>query len=350
MLNRHKNLRSSIVVLTVLSLVFAYFTAPSADAASMTHAKDALSTSQPGVAATSTFTFTIDTPLSVGEYYEVNFFPEALNPAHFTNIATSSVTCADSASTTKTVIEDMDIVRCTATAAIASGTKTLIVANHTNPSANVYTIRLSTKQADHDVIEMADVMVAIVSTVTVSATVNSSLTFAISTVASSTNVNGVLTTSSTTNMTQIAFGDLTTLATSTIAQQLAVTTNAAYGYSVTVQQNQDLRTGNGATINAFPNGVPGAPAPWVNPTGTLGNDLTWGHFGLTSDDSGVFGANNLQGFNGASPITIMSNGGPSDGSTQNVGMAKVAYSVMVTGLQEAGDYSNALTYICTPEY
>jgi hypothetical protein len=193
-------------------------------------------------------------------------------------------------------------------------------------------------------------MVAIVSAVTVSATVNSSLTFSIAKVNESTNVNGVTTTASTSNNTLVSFGDLTVNATSSIGQQLEVTTNAAYGYTVTVQQNQDLSTGNGATINAFPNGNPAAPSGWVNPQGDMGDEDTWGHFGITTDDSGLFGAGNLQGFDGATPITVLSNNGPSDGQTQNIGMAKVAYAVMVSGLQEAGDYSNQLTYVCTPEY
>jgi len=46
----------------------------------------------------------------------------------------------------------------------------------------------------------------------------------------------------------------------------------------------------------------------------------------------------------------MYNGGPSDGTTDHVGVTQVAYSVRITSLQEAGDYTNTLTYICTPTY
>jgi hypothetical protein len=49
-------------------------------------------------------------------------------------------------------------------------------------------------------------------------------------------------------------------------------------------------------------------------------------------------------------MEVMYNGSPSDGSTQNVGLAKVAYRVQISALQEAGDYTNTLTYTVTPTY
>jgi hypothetical protein len=46
----------------------------------------------------------------------------------------------------------------------------------------------------------------------------------------------------------------------------------------------------------------------------------------------------------------MYHNGPSDGLTADIGTTTVAYTVGITALQEAGDYSNTLTYICTPTY
>jgi hypothetical protein len=81
--------------------------------------------------------------------------------------------------------------------------------------------------------------------------------------------------------------------------------------------------------------------------------------GLTSDDadlnSGEFGtstplfAGNIQA--STTPRQVFSHTGPSDGTTQNKGLIKVAYRIQIASLQEAGnDYTNVLTYIATPTF
>ena len=50
------------------------------------------------------------------------------------------------------------------------------------------------------------------------------------------------------------------------------------------------------------------------------------------------------------PQEVMYHGGPADGSMQDKGSVEVAYRIQITALQEAGDYTNTLTYVATPTY
>jgi hypothetical protein len=134
---------------------------------------------------------------------------------------------------------------------------------------------------------------------------------------------------------------------------VAVTTNATNGYSVTVQQNQDLTNAAGATIHAFPAG--GSPAAWSDPAGTLNATTTYGHLAFTTDDTTLtagnpYGGSKWNGFSGGTPVEVLYNGGPADGSTQGKAVANVAFRIAITSLQDAGDYTNTLTYIATPAF
>ena len=83
--------------------------------------------------------------------------------------------------------------------------------------------------------------------------------------------------------------------------------------------------------------------------------------GLTSDDtdlSSLGGYNDFYhggdawfaGLNNTDPMPIMHHDGPSDGVTQDKGVANILYQVEVASLQEAGDYETTLTYVCTPTF
>ena len=117
-------------------------------------------------------------------------------------------------------------------------------------------------------------------------------------------------------------------------------------------ENQDLSNAAGATINAFIDGSgTTTPTTWAPPSAVLDAPDTYGHLGLsTSDDIAGFSANKYIGLSTTTPRTIMSHSGPANGTTPQIGLASVVYSVQVSALQEAGDYSNILTYVCTPTY
>ena len=223
----------------------------------------------------------------------------------------------------------------------------------TNPTAGSYEFVVTAGAAD-----TGRTRVAILNNVTVTAVVDTSFVFTVAGLATSTSINSTSTTGSTTPTT-IPFGTLVAGAIKTLGQQLSVTTNARNGFVVTVQQSQNLLSSTGADIDGFIDGVyTNTPATWIAPTNSITNENTWGHWGLTTDDSDLnaqVGGGTFVGtlFVAASTTArnIFAHSGPADGTTVDKGTAKVAYNIQITPLQEAGnDYSTVLTYIATPTF
>lgn len=200
--------------------------------------------------------------------------------------------------------------------------------------------------------------VAILPNVVLTAAIATTFTFTVAGVATSTVINNATTTNSST-ATTLPFGTLVSGTTTTLGQQLNVTTNARNGFVVTVQANQPPTSGAGAIINSFEDGATTTvPEPWSLPTGILNQYNTYSHMGLTSNDldegsnefAGATSTKFVGNFFGV-PRAIFSNNGPSDGTTQNVGLADVAYSIAISPLQAAGnDYTDTLTYVATPTF
>mgnify|MGYP003430230695 FL=1 len=197
--------------------------------------------------------------------------------------------------------------------------------------------------------------VAIIDDVTVTAAVDTIFTFTVDGVGSGQTVNGV-TTTGVTSSTTIPFGTLVDGVASTTAQDLSVSTNASNGYVVTVQIDGGLQSSTGADIDGFVDGsYTDTPATWSAPSGTLGSENTYGHWGMTSDDFVTGRASEFATSTFASasttPRIVMGHDGPADGTTPGVGTARVGYKVEITGLQEAGDdYTTTLTYVATPTF
>ena len=135
-------------------------------------------------------------------------------------------------------------------------------------------------------------------------------------------------------------------------------TNASDGFSVTVEQDGELTGPDTATINSFYNSPDGTgsttPVVWASPGAEIAKDFTWGHMGVTTDDTtdtaeDYTGAK-FAGLDGSNATEIMAHTNPTLGTTQNSGLAAVAYKVEISSLQEAGDYTSVLTYICTPTF
>ncbi len=240
---------------------------------------------------------------------------------------------------------------------VSVGTKTFNFGNShvINPTTvQSYKVRIAGTATDQGI-----TMVAIVNQVTVTAVVDTSFTFTVAGVASGQAVNST-TTSTTTSAVAIGFGTLAPGVIVTGAQDLTVTTNAQNGFIVTVHEDQNLLSSNGADIDLFKDGAATAvPVVWTAPANTLGNESTYGHLGVTSDDADLNGAeftsaggNKWAGnFYATATRAIFSNTGPSDGTTQNVGKARVGYQVQVSALQEAAtDYTNHLIYVATPVF
>ncbi len=254
----------------------------------------------------------------------------------------------------------------------AAGAQTLTFDNVAASSSDVITVELApgnvtnpaTVQSYEFLITVANATndsgrtrVAIVDYVTVTAVVETSFDFVVSGLATSTTINATSTTGSTT-ATQIPFGVLNAGTVYTMAQQLNVTTNARNGFVVTVEQDGNLESSTGADIDGFSNGTyVNTPVAWSAPTNVLLNENTWGHWGLTSNDTdlnaGEFtsGGGNKWVAASTTPREVFSHTGPADGTTQDYGLASVGYQVQITPLQEAADdYITTLMYIATPTF
>lgn len=219
----------------------------------------------------------------------------------------------------------------------------------TNPTAGSYEFYVTAGTVD-----TGRTRVAILDNVDVTAVVNTSFTFTVTGLATSTAVNGTSTTGSTT-ATAIPFGVLTAGEPKTLAQRLNVTTNARNGFVVTVEQDQNLLSSTGADIDGFANGTyTNTPTVWSSPTNNISNENTWGHWGLTSEDSDLNGdefGSVLFVAASTTPRQIFSHNGPSDGTTADIGETDIGYQIQISPLQEAGDdYSTILTYIATPTF
>ena len=343
---QNRKISIAIAAITIFSMLAFYAFIPLAKAANLTNASDTLSDSDvSATGVTHTVVFTTATALAINDYIEVTF------PAPFGNVLVGNITCPGA---TTPSAPSTEVARCTATGVIGAGALTVTIAVNNPAGAGSQTIDITTKTSGAVVIETVDVMVAIIDDVTVTATVAATLTFEINLLNSGTDVNGTNTTAAST-ATTLAFGTLAAATPAILGQQLKVTTNADDGFTVIVKQDSNLTSGSGSDIDAFDDGVIGANKAWENPLGTLDQEATYGHLGLTSEDSNLtvgddFGNNLWGGFNGATAVEVMYHNGPADGSTADKGLTEVAYQIEITALQEAGDYTNTLTYIATPTY
>jgi hypothetical protein len=204
--------------------------------------------------------------------------------------------------------------------------------------------------------DSASLRVAIIDDVVVTASVDTTLTFVITGVSSGvTTANGEGgTTTVTSTATTIPWGILAPGTAKTARQDLAVTTNARNGFTVTVWQDQNLLSSNGADIDIFKDGVNGSPAAWTSPLGTLDSEDTYGHEGITSEDATLaagdtFGSALYDAVGtSTTPLDIFYHTGPADGTTADKGATKIGYKIQINALQEAGtDYTQSLTYIAT---
>ncbi len=347
-----------------------------AEAANVRQVSDTLSDSAPSVPSNHTISFVTPTGVPQGETITISFAngPFVLGSVAFDDVdirddgtdLSVSAGCTGGevgfSTTTNTIVLEM----CTGTSLPTNGTTTIEIGTHatfgatgnaqlTNPTVGSYEINITAGTADSGATR-----VAIIEPVVVTAAVDTSFTFTVAGVAATGTVNSEVITGSTT-ATAIPFGVLTTSA-STSAQQLSVSTNASYGFVVTVEVDQQLTSATGADIDGFNNGnYETTPVTWDPPTALIADENTWGHWGLTTEDANMGPsltdpfdvAGTGQRFVSASttPVEVFRHNGPSDGTTDNIGRTKVGYKVQVSSLQEAGDdYTATLTYVATPVF
>jgi hypothetical protein len=291
--------------------------------------------------------------------FEINNIEEA----DFTSLTgITALTCGVGAAdfTLATTSEVITLTLCAGDSLAGSSAVAFTLANDkiTNPGVqDSYIVRVETKDTGTTVIDNADTRVAIVNDVLVTASVDTSFTFTVSGIAIGQTVNAsATTTATTTTATTLPFGTLASGTAKVLGQALSVSTNAKNGFVVTVEGDGPLESTTGADIDQFKDGsVLATPAAWTFPANDLDDEHTWGHFGITSEDSDLnaneFGDDLWAGDFATSSREVFSHTGPADGTTADKGATQVAYKIEITDLQEAGtDYTMTLTYVATPTF
>ncbi len=351
-----------------------------AEAANVISFSDTLSDANPNTAANHTISFATPSGLSAGDTITINFEAgefgglDSLDDGDF-DLAIDGVDqdlAGAAAGATWGVTAAGDVVTIeSGTEAIGSGATVTIEigtnATHQSNGVNQIINPLTPTSYSLDLVfgndgtnnDTGSTLVAIVDDVTVTASVDTIFSFTVDGVVATTSVNTADTTGGDTTATTIPFGTLEADTASTAAQALQVQTNAANGFVVTVETNQQLTSGNGADIDGFSNGAfTGTPILWESPTASPGSENSYGHWGLSSTDTSLTdGLNDFfdggDNFVSASttPVEVFRHDGPTDGSPANEGNTTVIYKVEISALQEAAsDYTATLTYVATPVF
>jgi hypothetical protein len=341
------------------------------EAANITSVSDTLSDSDPSAASNHEIVFTTPTGVSAGQTIVITFEPGSFDLSSIdagdidlaTTTEMSLVDGAPSGGVWGVATTSNTITFTSGSAAIGpNATVTIEIGNNAtfggvgngfivNPVAGPYEINFSVGNGA----DTGTTLVVILDNVDVTASVDTVFTFSVAGVNAGQSVNGT-TTTGTTTATEIAFGKLQAGVATTTAQDLTVLTNATHGFVVTVAQSQNLLSSTGADIDGFANGAyTNTPTAWSFPTAQIGDENTWGHWGLTSEDATTTETVefDIGEYVAASttPRVVMGHDGPSDGVTQGAGVARVGYTIAITSLQEAGDdYSTTLTYVATPTF
>lgn len=343
-----------------------------AEAASITSASDTLSNSAPSVVSNHTIQFTTPNGMQLGETFTItlpagfDFDSITLSDVDLASTSIDQTLAVSAGAGTWGVGTTSQVMTFTTPTDILVGSSTVLEvkigtnatggANQiTNPTSGPHLILIGGTMQDS-----GSMMVAIIDEVVVSASVNTSLQFAVSglTAGASLQQGSPTTTDDTTTATTLPFGTLAIGVSETLAQDLAVTTNASNGFSVTVEQTTALQSSTGDDIDGFIDGSnTETPTAWQSPGGLIADENTYGHWALTSNDATTTRASefsdggDLWASGSTTPIVVMGHTGPSDGTTEGEGLTRVGYQIEISALQEAGgDYTTTLRYIATPTF
>lgn len=343
---------------------------PHVNAAALTTLSDTLSDSDVSATSDHRLQFTTTSALDASDTIVISLDPSTtaftvnnLGASDFTSTTSLSVVSACGAGTNEvTVSTTTEIVTLTvcATDTVAAGAIAFTMDNAkiTNPTpTGSYVVRVQTTNNGSPVRDQGDARVYIIDDVVLTASVDSTFTFTITGVANGATVNGsATTTSTTTTSTSLPFETLTPNVSKILAQNLAVTTNAANGFTVTIVEDQNPLSATGADIDLFINGATtSAPTAWTTPTNVLGQENTYGHIGITSEDdlnTDEFGTSLWVGnFAPNAPRAVFHHNGPADGVTANQGTTRIGFQIEIESLQQAAtDYTNTFTYVATPVF
>jgi hypothetical protein len=366
--------KAALLLALILVLVGIYWLIPLAKAGTVSSRSDTLSDSRPTTAANHVIQFTTATTVHASDTITVTFAASFnMGTVNFTDIdvkdGASELTLAAApgngggsalgaviAGQVLTITEnDTDTILAGHVVNIEIGTNATGGDQQiTNPDAEItYSITIGGTFGDTGTIQ-----VAILSGVTVTATVAESLTFAIAAVtndlcdADTAPLGGPDSTATT-----VPFGTLTINTFYHACQDLTISTNATSGYSITGQEQTNLMSGASTIDDSQGDNTLMTEAvsdTWATATN---NGFALSCVNKTGTDC-VFAYANYRQFAcvGSDAQCDISAGGETAGSVMtNAGpvsskQGRVEYKISVGGTQQAGDYTNTIVYIATPTY
>lgn len=234
-------------------------------------------------------------------------------------------------------------------------------ASHVAGTADTYRFIIQNLDSTNTAVDSTAGQVAVVESVRVTATVDPQITFRIGGVSSGTSACG-LTTSVTTTSAIVPLGSLSISAFTSAAQSLSVSTNAAGGYVVTTIQSDQMGkdgntcTGAGPTFSnpCIPDSAGDTSTMSVTTTDAWTSTSVKGFaYTLADPNSTTTEAfNNSTGYrkfddteNSGTPRTIFSDTTVADNAN-----VYVCYKAVISTTQQAGDYTNNITYRATATF
>ncbi len=368
LVNRVKNNKKLSLALLILLVLSLWISPAKAD---LTNVKDTLSDSRPSISANHEIVFVLPAANDINENDTITVTFQSgfdLTSVDYTDMDLVGSTSGDQTlaatqgSTSWGVGVSGQVITFTAPSnagTYLSGGETVTIkigtnatggganAQITNPtSTGTYTVDISANGTQTDT---GRTIVAIISGVSVSATVSESLTFSISGVNSSSCTLGNSVTAVTTTATTVPFGTLSTNTFKKGCHNLTISTNAGDGYSITSQETDQL-TNSGGDIIPDTTCDTGSCSESTGGAWATASNNGFGHTCFGSDCVAAYssGVNYRQFASIADSETaqvMQSNTGPVNNSTSTV-----VYQISVSATQAAGDYSNTVVYIATAQF
>jgi len=378
--NKGKVSLSAILIASVLVVTGSiYFTQNNeVNAAALTSLSDTLGNSAPSSSSTHTIQFTTPTGIAANATMTITFSNSGFTTGtmDFADLDladdTVDVTLADVPSgatwgaTTTGVATGWLFTNGSAAVAADSVIEIQIGTNSATGDENMGTPAKSAAQGTADVYTVSvgggfgdsgDMLIAIVEGVSVSVTIDESLTFTATgtTNASCDTLFGTLSGPDTT-ATSVPFGTLSSANVFTHGcQELSVSTNASSGYVVTAETDTSLKSGSNLINNGTCDGTctESATDTWATATN---NGFA---YSATGTDTTSFGSDtDYRAFacEGATTTDCLPGGGETaqtfmtNSSSVNNSTATIEFKLSFSGTQAAGTYSNTVTYIVTPTF
>ena len=293
------------------------------------------------------------------------------------NVSSTGGTCTGGWNTPSVASASGTITITKATNSCAGATVTVVVPNLVNPTpfstgrsqgqADNYKISILTRDGSNNTLDSASVGVAPVEGVLVSATVDQSLSFIVTGVASGQTKCGAISTTTTSTAYSIPWG---TIAVANqfkdAAQVLEVSTNAGGGYSVKIEENDQMGM-NGITCTGATAGEANDCIKDTTCDAGACTEITSGEWNTATFNGFGYSLANASGTDAAFlynesarafsakqvpdqevPETkqiVMSNVGPVSAKQINV-----CYRISVSGTQPAGYYYNKVKYTATATF